>query len=81
MKIQINYTPFPWQKEFHKALEKYNRAILVCHRRSGKTTAIVNQLQKDALITPESKFAYICPTYKQAKAIAWDLVKKYSGNI
>mgnify|MGYP003796762761 FL=1 len=81
MKIQINYTPFPWQKEFHKALEKYNRAILVCHRRSGKTTAIVNQLQKDALITPESKYAYICPTYKQAKAVAWDLVKKYSGNI
>jgi hypothetical protein len=34
------------------------------------TTAIVNQLQKDALITPESKYAYICPTYKQAKAVA-----------
>lgn len=45
------------------------------------TTAIVNQLQKDALITPESKYAYICPTYKQAKAVAWDIFKKYSQDI
>jgi hypothetical protein len=51
-------------------METKKRAILVLHRRAGKTTAIVNQLQKDALITPESKYAYICPTYKQAKAVA-----------
>ena len=62
-------------------MENKKRAILVLHRRAGKTVAIVNQLQKDALITPESKYAYICPTYKQAKAVAWDIFKKYSEDI
>lgn len=80
-KIQIDYQPRPWQAVFHKQMETKKRAILVLHRRAGKTVAIVNQLQKDALIVPESKYAYICPTYKQAKAVAWDIFKKYSQAI
>ena len=81
MKIQINYTPRPWQALFHKAMEKKKRAILVVHRRAGKTVAVANQLQKDALMVAESKYAYICPTYKQAKAVAWDIFKKFSEDI
>jgi len=45
------------------------------------SVAIANQLQKDALRIEESKYAYICPTYKQAKAVAWDIFKKYSKDI
>jgi phage terminase large subunit len=80
-KIQINYLPRPWQVEFHKHMEQKKRAILVLHRRAGKTTAIVNQLQKDAMLIPNSKYAYICPYRDQAKRVAWDIFKKYSENI
>ena len=52
--------------------------VLVIHRRAGKTTAALNHLQRDALQIPNSRWAYIAPTYKQAKFIAWDLIKQYS---
>lgn len=48
------------------------------HRRAGKTTASLNHLQRDALRKPDSRYAYIAPTYKMAKFVAWDLIKKYS---
>jgi superfamily II DNA or RNA helicase len=69
-KIQINYMPRKWQQEFHKNMEQKKRAILVLHRRAGKTTAIVNQLQKDAMLVPNSQYAYICPFKDQAKRVA-----------
>lgn len=36
---------------------------------------------RDAIQTPNSKYAYIAPTYKQAKNIAWDMLKHYSRPI
>lgn len=50
--------------------------MLVLHRRAGKTTAILNHLQRDAIRVPESQYAFIAPTYKQAKRIAWKMLKK-----
>ena len=38
----------------------------------------MNHIQRDALNNPESRYAYIAPTYKQAKNIAWDVIKEYS---
>lgn len=49
--------------------------------RAGKTCACINQLIKDATLTPNSRFAYIAPTYKQAKRVAWDYLKYYSRPI
>lgn len=49
--------------------------MIVAHRRSGKTTATLNHLIRDALRTKDSKYAFICPTYKQAKNVAWDILK------
>jgi len=48
------------------------------HRRSGKTTACINHLIRDALTTKDSRYAYIAPYYKQAKQVAWDMLKHYS---
>lgn len=48
------------------------------HRRAGKTVAAVNHLIRAALLNKATKYAYIAPTYKQAKNIAWDEVKKYA---
>ena len=36
---------------------------------------------RDCIRTPGGRFAYIAPTYKQAKNIAWDYVKFYSRPI
>lgn len=57
--------------------------MIVCHRRFGKTVLAVNQLIKAAALCPlqRPRFAYIAPTYKQGKAIAWDYLKHYSAPI
>lgn len=53
----------------------------MCHRRSGKTVALVNDEIIGALETQlhRPQFAYIAPTYVMAKRIAWDYVKDYGG--
>jgi len=38
-------------------------------------------LQRDCIRIKESQFAFIAPTYKQAKRIAWDMAKKMASNI
>lgn len=54
---------------------------MVLHRRAGKTTAVLNHLQRDCIRNPKSQYAFIAPTYKQAKRIAWDIVKDISRDI
>ena len=89
MKIQINYTPFPWQKEFHKALEKYNRAILVCHRRSGKAQPLsakvltpsgfttMGQIKiGDEVLTPKGTIAHVIGVFPQPKQQIYKLLCK-----
>ena len=75
-RIVIPYQPRNWQQRLHESTKRWN--VLVIHRRGGKTVASLNHLQRDALRTPNARYAYIAPTYKQAKNIAWDLIKKYA---
>ena len=77
--IKIPYKPRAWALELHDSKKRWS--VIVAHRRSGKTTACLNHLQRDALQTPNSRFAYISPTYKQSKNVAWDLIKHYAQNI
>src|SRR3990167_1856329 len=77
--IEIKYRPRDWAMALHNSDKRWN--VLVVHRRAGKTTAALNHLQRDALKTPNSRFAFICPTYKMAKNVAWDIVKQYSKDI
>ena len=58
-------------------------AVVVAHRRAGKTVACVNQLIKEALTFKgnDGRFAYVAPFYSQAKAVAWDYLKRFSGVI
>jgi len=55
-------------------------AAAVCHRRAGKTVACINQLLKGALTCdkPDPRFAYIAPTFTQAKDVAWEYLKRYA---
>lgn len=75
-KIKIPYKPRRWAQALHNCAKRW--IVLVLHRRAGKTVAVVNHLQRDALRKANSNYAYIAPTYKQAKRIAWELFKKYS---
>lgn len=79
MEVTIPYTPRSWARSFHNTDKRWR--VLVLHRRAGKTVASLNQLQKDAIKNENSKYAYIAPTYKQAKNVAWDLVKHYARPI
>lgn len=74
--VVIPYSPRPWALDFHRNAKRWS--ILVIHRRAGKTTAALNHLQRDALSNEGSFYGYIAPTYKQAKLIAWDVLKQYS---
>lgn len=40
--------------------------------------ATINHLIRDALLRPNGRYAFIAPTYKQAKNIAWDYLKQFS---
>lgn len=53
------------------------------HRRFGKTVWAVNGLIRSVLECPlhEPQAAYVCPTYKQAKRVAWLYVKQFSAGI
>lgn len=51
------------------------------HRRAGKTTAAFNHLQRDAMRYKRTRYAYIAPTYKQAKRIIWGMAKYYAKDI
>jgi len=79
MEVKIPYKPREWSNKFHE--DKRRWKVIVCHRRAGKTTATLNHLQRDALLVNNSRYAYIAPTYKQAKNIAWDMIKHYARPI
>lgn len=74
--IEIPYSPRNHFLPFHESLKRW--IVIVAHRRSGKTTAAINHLERDALRVPKSRYAYVAPTYKQAKNVAWDIIKEYS---
>lgn len=82
-RIVIPYAPRPLQRVLHAALDAHRFVVAVCHRRFGKTVLAVNQLQKCALTSERERprFAYIAPTYRQGKAVAWDYMKHFAGPI
>jgi hypothetical protein len=58
-------------------------ACIVAHRRAGKTVACVQDLVGQAARAKgfEPRFAYIAPTYAQAKDVAWTYLKSYVAAI
>lgn len=82
--IKIPYTPrLIWRDVIHPALKDKRFAVLVCHRRFGKTIGSINELIKKAvqnkLLMPQ--YAYIAPYLKQAKLIAWKWLLYYTNPI
>lgn len=72
---------FQAREQFVPYLRRTQRwASVVAHRRAGKTVACIMDLVRHALEHQgrEPRFAYIAPTYTQAKDVAWSYLKEYT---
>jgi phage terminase large subunit len=79
--VTVPYVPREAFMPFHTRSTRW--AALICHRRAGKTVAVVNDITERALYAPRprSRYAYIAPFYSQAKQIAWDYLKYYTQQV
>lgn len=78
--IVIPYAPRVQQLAIHEAMDNHRFAVAVCHRRFGKTVAAINHLIKAAMLCEKEnpRYAYIAPTYSQAKRVAFDYLIKFT---
>lgn len=76
--IIIPFKPWKQQQEIYEAMCRFT--VAVCHRRFGKTVLAVNLLIRGALSCPHNmpRFAYIAPTNKQARDVAFEYLKEFS---
>lgn len=81
MPCVIPYTPRPLQRRFHE--ERTRFCVLLCHRRFGKTVAAINDLIREALRRggADWRAAYAAPFLGQAKAVAWDYLRRFAGAV
>jgi hypothetical protein len=79
--IVIPYSPRDQFKGFHNRSHRW--AVIVAHRRAGKTVACVNDLIRRAIVDKKDRgrYAYIAPFYSQAKQAAWEYLKHFSAPI
>lgn len=70
------YTPHAFQKPVHDSNVRFK--VCVCGRRSGKTTLALNELLKAAWENKDklARIWYIAPNYRQAKTVAWEMIKE-----
>jgi len=80
-RVSTGYIPRKHQAYLHKKLKRFN--VLVCHRRFGKTVFSVNETISKGLRNPRRnpQYAYIAPTFTQAKRVAWDMFKDFTRSI
>jgi len=78
--IEIAYKPREQQLAIHDLMDSKRFGVVVAHRRMGKTVSAINHLIKDAILNQKEapRYAYIAPTYGQAKRVAWDYLVKYA---
>lgn len=74
--LTLDYTPREAFIPFHNRKTRW--AVLLTHRRAGKSVALVNDLVLGALQCKRKnpQFAYIGPTYSQSKRVAWAYLKE-----
>jgi len=79
--IEIGYAPRAPFVAFHTRTARWS--AIAAHRRAGKTVACVADLVDSALrhTGVDPRFAYVAPTYSQAKDIAWGYLKRFTTAI
>ncbi len=81
--LVLDYRPRAEQEAIHEALDRTRFAVVAAHRRLGKTTAsIAHLIRANFRKKPGAhRYAYLAPTYSQAKRVAWDILKSFSRKI
>lgn len=81
VRVELPYAPRKQFMPFHQRKQRW--AVLVCHRRSGKTVAAINDLIRAAILCKSRVplFAYVAPYRAQAKSVAWSYLKYYAQPI
>jgi len=81
LQIDLGYRARKQFVPFHTRKQRW--ACIVAHRRAGKTVACIMDLVDAACRCklPDGRFAYMSPTYAQAKDICWQYLKGFTGNI
>ena len=76
--IELDYKPRDVFEDFHNREQRW--AVIVAHRRCGKTVACINDLIYRALIENKEngRYFYLSPYLAQSKSIAWDYLVRYS---
>jgi len=88
--VQLDYQPRTAFLPFHQRTKR--SAVIVAHRRAGKTYSVIQDLiaralnfQKKDSITrkplTKPKFAYLCPYKGQAKQVAWQYLIDFTKSI
>lgn len=75
-------SPYELRDHFYDFHARHQRfAVLVCHRRMGKTVACINDLIDKAIQNNQMlpRYGYVAPFYSQAKQIAWNYLKYYAA--
>ncbi len=79
--VVIPYRPRAVWMPYHESPARWR--VVVAHRRAGKTVAALNGLIRTALTCdkPNPRCAYVAPYLGQAKAVAWDHLKRFTAPI
>ena len=78
LEVELDYCPRTVFEDFHDRKERW--AVIVAHRRCGKTLGCILDLIYRAISEgkEDGRYAYVAPYYSQAKNIAWDYLQRYS---
>lgn len=80
-RIELPYSPRRQFLPLHNRSERF--AVVVAHRRAGKTVSTLNDVIKRSvqLPIPNGRYAYVAPFLAQGKEIAWDYLKRFAAPI
>jgi hypothetical protein len=79
LRLKFNYRPH----QARATVARRRFTVIVWHRRAGKTFWTLSQMLADALKSVRANWRgyYIAPTFRQAKRVAWDLIKRFCRGI
>ena len=82
-RIVIPYIPRKHVLPIHNSSKRFK--FVTMHRRAGKTVGIINELIKRGMentrLTPPPRYAYIGPSFAQAKDLVWGYLKHFTATI
>lgn len=78
IEVELEYAPRRQFKPYHDRDARW--AVIVAHRRAGKTVACINDIIKRAIecSEPHARYAYVAPFLAQAKEVAWDYLRRFA---